>query len=136
MRPSSEPAATRRRRRACSASPGDASARGCTAWKRKSPTSPKAFLESRHWGQGKLDGEGGPHPDCALDADVAPHALENVAADGEPEPGAEALGLGGEEGLEEARQYLRRDSRAGVAHTRYCAAARDLGDDVHAVLLH
>src|SRR5713226_2262022 len=67
--------------------------------------------------------EGGPRPGSAAPADLAAVLLDDLARDGEAEPGP--LRLGGEELLEEAPAHLRRDPGSAVGH-------RDLHRLVHA----
>src|SRR5438067_1828255 len=57
------------------------------------------------------------------------------AADGQPQAGALALGLGGVEGLEDALALLRADARAGVGHRERQLVAGLLGAQLDAAAL-
>ena len=60
----------------------------------------------------------GPAAGSALlvDLEIAAVHLDDAVADGQAQPGALPLFLGGEEGLEDLLQVLRRDARAVVGH--------------------
>jgi ribonuclease T1 len=57
-----------------------------------------------------------PAADRRLDRDLAAEGGDDAPADGEPEPGPDAHRLGGEEGVEDPVDRLRRDAGAGVVH--------------------
>ncbi|MFO0747453.1 MAG: hypothetical protein U1F43_17580 [Myxococcota bacterium] len=88
-------------------------------------------------GERHLEPEGRAHVGSALDADLAAHELDQLAADGEPEAGAavaprvRAVDL--REGAEEAAQVLGGDADAGVgdrhAHATRARCARQLDRD-------
>src|SRR5262249_47519278 len=63
---------------------------------------------------GEPDGEGHPAPGVVAPADLAAVLLDDLRGDGQPEP--RALGLGGEEGLEESLRDLVGDAASAVRH--------------------
>src|SRR5690242_1451170 len=81
------------------------------------------------------EGEGGPHADRALDADLAMHGASQIAADGEAESstlvGARAARLELHERLEDTIELVRGDADAGVGDVQpnevllYVATHRD-----------
>src|SRR3546814_17721428 len=66
---------------------------------------------------GKVDGEGRALAGHRIGEDVPARLLDDAVAGREPQPGALAGFLGGEEGLENLAEMFGRDARAGIAHT-------------------
>src|SRR3972149_6586849 len=63
---------------------------------------------------GQQHGEGGAQPGFTLDFDAAAMPRDDSKAHRQTQPGALSLGLGGEEGIEDALQVLLRDADPGV----------------------
>ena len=71
----------------------------------------------------QIDGECAAGADPAVDIDAAAQVGDDAVHQRQPEPGAHAGGLGGEEGIEDALEHLRCDAGAGVAHGELDVAA-------------
>src|SRR3546814_5251750 len=65
---------------------------------------------------GKVDGEGRALAGHRIGEDVPARLLDDAVDGREPQPGALAGFLGGEEGLENLAEMFGRDARAGIAH--------------------
>ncbi len=82
------------------------------------------------------DPEGGAVPDPAVERDLAAHAFDDAARDGEPEPGAAVAAARAAVALLELvvdrRDALRRDAGAGVAHLDDDAVRLGRHDDADA----
>ncbi len=74
--------------------------------------------------QRQVDLESGALADRGLDRDVAAGPLHDAVDHGEAEAGALAELLGGEEGLEDVLEHLRRDAGAGVGDRHQRPAGR------------
>src|SRR5258707_15327276 len=78
------------------------------------------------------DAEDASATDLAFDRNGAPRGGDDAMADGETEAGSAAAGLGGEEGIEDARQEALRNARTGITDLDHrasrCIGPRDDSD--------